>query len=107
MKRGGALWFSVDPRSGGMDTREGRIKQDAFIEDFDHTMVIGFVSIMMDVRMRRGRILQRANPNDTPSQCRGQRSEAPPVTFGLEQTNHAAERDRWIGAVVNPPLAQF
>ncbi|MBT5904012.1 MAG: hypothetical protein HOH58_18095 [Opitutaceae bacterium] len=42
--------------------------EDSFTENFNHTMVISFVSVVMDFRVSGGCKLQRTDPYNTPRQ---------------------------------------
>lgn len=55
--------LSFDSRRGSVNTRFGRIGQDAFVEDFDHTVVFFLMSIMMQISVSGGRKVQRSDPD--------------------------------------------
>ncbi len=64
--------LSFDSRRGSVNTRFGRIGQDAFVEDFDHTVVFVLMSIMMQISVSGRCILQRADPDHRGHQRHGQ-----------------------------------
>lgn len=69
--------------------RDGNLtEENSFTENFDNTMVVRIVRVVMDVRVRGGRKLQGTDPNNTPRQHRAQQSCAGPKTAALEQRYH-------------------